>query len=127
MNNVLELLIIAIIAVVGFTIIYRLLPFRTWNPNKPTFTLFPKYVATFEKPVSEIESNLEEIRFKKISNNIFTRGKIYGDFSANLIKLTAEVDENNKQVKVFSSFFGVLFDNGDIWKVTAEIINGKNP
>ncbi len=127
MNNILELLIIAIIAVVGFTIIYRLLPFRTWNPNKPIFTLFPKYVATFEKPVSEIESNLEEIRFKKISNNIFTRGKIYGDFSANLIKLTAEVDENNKQVKVFASFFGVLFDNGDIWKVTAEIINGKNP
>lgn len=126
MNNILELLIVAVIAVAGFTIIYRLLPFRTWTPDKPIFTLFPKYVAAFEKPVSEIESNLEKIRFKKVSNDRFTRGKVYGDFSANLIKLTAKVDKKNNQVKVFASFFGVLFDTGDIWKVTSEIINGKN-
>jgi hypothetical protein len=49
---------------------------------------------------------------------------VYGDFSANSIKLTVEVDENNKKVTVHASFFGILFDTGDVWQVMSDIING---
>ena len=124
MNDILVLVIIVVIAVAGFTILYKLSPFKTWENKKPKFTLFPKYIAKFDKPVSEIESALEKIKFEKDSNRTFSRGKIYGDFSAKAIKLTVEVDEMNSQIKVYSSFFGILFGTGDIWQVTADIING---
>jgi len=124
MNHILELVVTVVVAVAGFTIVYRLLPFRTWNNKKPKFTLFPKYVAKFDKPVSEIESALEKIQFKKISNRTFSRGKVYGDFSAKAIKLSAEVDEENSQIKIYASFFGILFDTGDIWQITSDIVNG---
>ncbi len=117
-------MVTVVVAVAGFTIVYRLLPFRTWNNKKPKFILFPKYVAKFDKPVSEIESALEKIQFKKISNRTFSRGKIYGDFSAKAIKLSAEVDEKNSQIKIYASFFGILFDTGDIWQITSDIVNG---
>lgn len=124
MNDIIELVIIVVIAVTGFTVLYKLLPFRTWHNKKPAFTLFPKYVATFNKPLAEIEVNLEKLKFSKTGNTSYTRGKIYGDFSAKAIKLTVDVDEVNNQIKVSSSFFGILFDTGDIWQVTADIING---
>ena len=127
MNDILELVIIVVIAVAGFTIIYKLLPFRIWKNKKPKFTLFPKYVTKFDKPVSEIESALEKLQFKNISNRIFTRGKVYGDFSAKAVKLSAEVDEENSQIKIYASFFGILFDTGEIWQVTSDIINEQKP
>ena len=68
-------------------------------------------------------SALEKNQFKKIDNGKYSRGKVYGDFSAKAIKLSVEIDEEKKQVKVYASFFGVLFDTGDIWKVTSEIVN----
>ena len=84
--------------------------------------MLSKYVAKFDKPVSEIEYSLEKIQFKKINKRTFTRGKVYGDFSTKAMKLSAEVDDEKKQIKVYASFFGVLFDTGDIWQVTSDII-----
>jgi len=124
MNDIIELVVIVVIAVAGFTLIYKTLPFRDWNNKKPKFTLFPKYIAKFDKPIAEIESNLEKMQFNKETGNKYSRGKVYGDFSAKAIKLSVDIDENNKQLKVYSSFFGVLFDTGDIWQVTSDIING---
>ena len=123
MDDILELLIFVVIGVAGFTFIYKILPFKSWKNKKPKFTLFPKYIAQFNKPISEIEAALEKIQFKKNDNNVYTRGKIYGDFSAKAIKLSVEINEEQKQIKLYSSFFGVLFDTGDIWQVAAEIIN----
>jgi len=126
MNDIVELTIFVIIGVTGFTIVYRILPFKEWKNKKPKFTFFPKYIASFDKPVSEIESALEKIQFKKNNKNIYSRGKVYGDFSAKAIKLSVEVSEDKKQVKLYASFFGVLFDTGDVWQVMADIINGQN-
>lgn len=123
MNDILELVVIVVIAVVGFTFIYKISPFKTWRNKKPKFVLFPKYVAKFDKPVTEIESALEKIQFKKSSNRTFDRGKIYGDFSAKAIKLSVDIDEEKSQIKVHASFFGILFDTGDIWQVTSDIVN----
>lgn len=124
MNEILGLLVIVVIAVGGFTAIYKVLPFRQFSHNKPKFTLFPKYTAKFEKPVSEIESALIAQEFKKNENGNYTRGKVYGDFSAKSIKLSVVVNEQSRNIFVCSSFFGILFDTGDIWQVTSDILNG---
>ena len=124
MNDMLEMIITVVIAVAGFTLTYKLFPFKVWDNKKPKFTLFPKYIAKFNKPVADIETALERLQFKKINNRAFTRGKVYGDFSAKAIKLSAEVDEKNSEIKVYASFFGILFDTGDIWQVTSDIVNG---
>ena len=127
MNESLELLIYMVIGIACFTITYKMSPFKIWTPQKPKFTLFPKYIAQFNKPISEIESSLEKIQFKKNGNNNYTRGKVYADFSAKAIQLSVEIDEEKKQIKIYSSYFGLLFDTGDIWQVASEIINNEMP
>lgn len=124
MNEFLELLIIVTLAVIGFTVIYKIMPFKKIDSSKPKFTFFPKYTAKFEKPVSEIESALLTQEFKKGENGCYTRGKVYGDFSAKSIKLSVVVNEQSKEISVYASFFGILFDTGDIWQVTSDILNG---
>lgn len=124
MNEIIELLIVVTIAVVGFTVIYKIVPFRKLASNKPKFTLFPKYIAKFEKNVSKIESSLLAQGFKKNENGSYSRGKVYGDFSAKSIKLSVNVNEQSKEISVYASFFGILFDTGDIWQVTSDILNG---
>ncbi len=124
MNNILELILIMAIAVAGFTIIYRIMPFKKHGATRPKFTLFPKYVAPLQAPVADIERSLDSLEFTRTKNGSFARGKVYGDFSARAIKLSVEIDENNNQIKVFASFFGILFDTGDIWQVTADILQG---
>ena len=124
MNEILELVITAVIAVTAFTVIYKLVPFKPWGEEKPRFTLFPKYIASFDKSAAELEEALTKLEFKKNEKGIYTRGKVYGDFSAKSIKLSAAIDAKNNQIKVYASFFGILFDTGDIWQVTDDIVNG---
>lgn len=124
MNEILELLVIVAVAVIGFTVVYKIMPFKKFGPNKPKFTLFPKYTAIFEKPIDEIESALLAQEFMKNENGSYSRGKVYGDFSAKSIKLSVTVNEQSKEVSVYASFFGILFDTGDIWQVTSDILNG---
>jgi hypothetical protein len=123
-NEILELLILVTVAVIGFTVIYKIMPFKKIGPSKPKFTFFPKYTAKFEKPASEIESALLAQEFKKKENGSYTRGKVYGDFSAKSIKLSVVVNEQSNEISVYASFFGILFDTGDIWQVTSDILNG---
>jgi hypothetical protein len=124
MDEVLELLVIVVIAVGGFTAIYKILPFRKFGHNKPKFTLFPKYTAKFDKSIADIDSALLAQEFKKNEKGSYTRGKVYGDFSAKSIKLSVVVNEQSREIFVCSSFFGILFDTGDIWQVTSDILNG---
>ncbi len=124
MNDIIEIIIFIVIAVAGFTLIYKLMPFRTWKNKKPKFTLFPKYIVGINKPIEEIESALIKNKFEKAGERKYTRGRIYGDFSAKEIKLSVCIDDKKKQIRLSASFFGVLFDNGDIWQVGADIANG---
>jgi len=124
MNEIFELVVVVTLAVAGSTVTYKFLPYKTWCHKKPKLALFPKYTAKFDKPTTEIISTLTKMQFNKNNNNVFTRGKVYGDFTAKAIQLSVEVDEENSQVKVYASFFGILFDTGDLWQVTSDIING---
>ena len=124
MNDILELLVVVIVGVTTVTAIYKLLPFRKWDNKKPKFVLFPKYLAKSYKTEQEIQAVLEAIEFKRNDSGTYSRGKVYGDFSAKTIKLTVELDKGKNQIKVYASFFGVLFDTGDLWQVTSDIVNG---
>lgn len=123
MNEIIETAVIVVIAVAGFTFLYKVFPFRNWGNKKPKFSLFPKYIAKFNKPVTEIEAALEKIEFVKVDEGRYTREKVYGDFSAKAIKLAVDIDKENNNIKVYASFFGILFDTGDIWQVTSDIVN----
>jgi len=123
MDEIVKLAIVVITAVTVFTVIYKIFPFKTFTVNKPSFALFPKYIATYNKPVSEIEKNLENLKFNQVDANTYSRGKIYGDFSAKAIKITVKINNEISQIKVYASFFGVAFDTGDIWQLTSDIVN----
>ena len=123
MNEWIELIVIAVIAVCVFTAIYKIVPFKVWKENKPRFVFFPKYIAKFEPAVDAIESSLLELGFSKSAEDKFSRGKVYGDFSAKAIKLSVIIDKPSNKIKVYASFFGILFDTGDIWQVTSDIIS----
>lgn len=125
MNEIIELLITALLAVIIFTALYKILPFKKHEGIKPKLTFFPKYILSFNNTIDEIESSLTTLGFNKNIKGVFTRGKIYCDFSAKAIKLSVEVNEQTKEIKVYASFFGILFDTGDVWQVTADIVGKK--
>ena len=79
-------------------------------------------MAEFETSPEAIESTLLVLGFSKSAEGKFSRGKVYGDFSAKSIKLAVVVDTSRNLIKVYASFFGVLFDTGDIWQVTSDIV-----
>jgi hypothetical protein len=104
MNEWVELFVIALVAVCVFTATYKVVPFKVWKGNKPTFVFFPKYIAKFESSLEAIESTLLDLGFSKATDGKFSRGKVYGDFSAKSIKLTVIVDKPSNQIKVFAHF-----------------------
>lgn len=124
MSEIQELVILVVVCVAGFTALYKILPFKVYGASKPKLSLFPKYIATFSKPTEQIERALQDLGFEKVKSGAYSRGKVYGDFSAKTIKLSVQIYEKEKQIKVFASFFGILFDTGDIWQVTTDILNG---
>lgn len=123
MNDILELLIKVILVIAGFSVIYQLIPFKHHGDTKPKLAIFPKYVAFFETAIEEIEHSLAKLEFIMNEEGHYTRGKVYGDFAAKNIKLYVEVDEHAKKIKVYSPFIGILFDTGELWQVTADILN----
>lgn len=124
MNHLVVLVITAAAAVLGVSLIYKILPFKAWQKRKPKFTLFPKYVASFDRPLAEIKSALGRLQFNKTGALRFSRGKIAGDFSARHIRLAVAIDAEKKQVRIYAPVFGILFDTGDIWQLTSDIIHG---
>tara|TARA_R110000744_G_C19339674_1_gene559332 strand:- start:1350 stop:1733 length:384 start_codon:yes stop_codon:yes gene_type:complete len=127
MNDTMDTLLTIVIAVIAFTALYKVLPFKVHKSEKPKLSFFPKYIAKFNKPINDIESSLSALEFKKNESGIYTRGKVYGDFSAKAIKLAVELDDQSKEIKVYASFFGIFFDTGDIWQLTSDIIGEQQP
>ena len=53
-----------LLAIVGLTLIYRIVPYKKWTATKPKFVFLPKYEADFFCPVERIISNLEQQNFQ---------------------------------------------------------------
>ena len=123
MDEFINLIIVVVTGVIAFTVTYKILPFKLFTDKKPSIALFPKYIVTYNTSISDIEKNLDNLQFKKVDVNTFSRGKIYGDFSAKAIKITVKINREISQIKVYASFFGIAFDTGDIWQLTSDIVN----
>jgi hypothetical protein len=126
MNDILELFVKIILLIAGFSFIYQLVPFKHYKNVKPKLAFFPKYIAFFENTIEEIELSLANLKFSLNEEGLYTRGKIYGNFAAKEMKLLVEVNEETKQLKVYSAFFGIFVDKGDLWQVTSDILNNKS-
>ena len=115
-----------LLAIVGLTVIYRIVPYKKWTATKPKFVFLPKYEADFFCPVERIISNLEQQNFQPKGGgiDIYTRGKIWGWSPGRPAKLDVCINQKDRSIKIYAPFIGPLFDTGDTWKITDAIING---
>ncbi len=117
-------IILLLSAVITFTLIYKVYPFKQWKTDKPKFVIFPKYIAKYLIETESVIINIKAMGFelKDENSNIFVRGKAYGDFSVKWMKLEVQLNKEKEEIKVFSPFFGIVFDNGDLWEITSKAI-----
>jgi hypothetical protein len=100
---------------------------KTLPAAKPNFVLFPKYLAKYQRTDDEIEKTLAELAFKQNPlTGLYTRGKVRNGIFSKSIKLTISFDREKKEVAVYSSFACILYDDGEIWQLTTDIVNGLN-
>ena len=120
-------IIYILLALVGMTVIYRIVPYKKWTDTKPTLVLLPKYQADFSCPVDHIISNLKQQNFqpKGGSVDIYTRGSIWGQ-RGSTAKLDVHINRDTKSIQIYASFMLILFDTGDTWKITNAILNGTD-
>ncbi len=122
MDFIVELIAYVILAVVGVSVVYHMLPFKLWQGTKPSFVFFPKYQVPLPNSMGTVKSTLEVLHFEQVNRSRFSRGKVFGDFSSRYTKLVVELDEENKEMRISSAVFGVLFDTGDIWQLAQDIV-----
>ena len=104
--------------------LYKRAPFRNHKPPKPTFVWFPKYETTFQSAPEAIRESLCSLGFEshESDHNAFTRGKWYGDFSLRLTRLKAEIDPEQRAIRLSAPRM-ILFDTGDMWQLTQDIVS----
>jgi hypothetical protein len=103
-------------------------PYKTWGGKKPRLVWFPKYKVKFDLPLSDLISSLKKIGFVKSEGSelTFSRGKIYGDFSAKHVLLQVDISEDKNTFFLYAKTV-VFFDTGDLWRVCNEVVSGDNP
>jgi hypothetical protein len=127
-----NLIIIVVVAVVAFTLSYKLVPHRQLSGKKPTLALFPKYRTEvnwvgLDLTLTEIETKLAEFGFKKskVENEVtfFQRGHLLGDFSVKLMKVKCGVSapRKGKSIVTLEAGWMAAFDTGDFWTFLTEL------
>ena len=129
MEEIIDLVFWIVGAVVTLTVIYHVAPFRAWKNKRPKLAFFPKYLANYAGDINDVIANIKEMGFESDENwpNIFSRGKLYGDFSAKSMKLRIEIIEPENSLKVYAPFTGVFFDTSDLWSITSNAIRVIKP
>lgn len=125
MINIIEKILYAVFAVIFLSVLYHIIPFKKWNKNnKPKFVIFPKYAFQYSANFELLENKLLMLNFEKsiTKQNLWYRGKIYGDFSANKVKVHLLINRENNMVKLYAPYICILFDTGDLWKLVKELI-----
>jgi len=123
------LFIVVLVSCVGLlTVIYNRQPFKPLSAERPSFEFFPKYIANYEREFEEVELSIRQLGFRPNGKpNQYSRGTVRTGLTTKSIKLTIELDREKKQISIFSTFFGILFDNGDVWQLTNDAIVGLEP
>ncbi|RVU86637.1 hypothetical protein EOL70_04100 [Leucothrix sargassi] len=119
---------VLIASVALLTYVYRRQPLKPLTLDKPGFVFFPKYKANYEREDSEIELTIGQLGFRRNElTGLYHRGTLRTGLTTKSIKLTIDLDRENKSFSIYSTFFGILFDNGDVWQLTHDIVHGLEP
>ena len=122
----LTLFIIALVACVSLiTTLYRRRPLLPLPAVKPRFVLFPKYIGSYQRDDADVEQTIKQLGFQRNdSTGLYNRDKVRNGLRTKSIKLTISMDRENKQVSVYSTYFGILYDDGEIWQLTHDVLYG---
>ena len=129
----LNLIIIVVVALVGITAAYKLIPHRRVGDRKPLLALLPKYKKSISLNISEeqLESKLATYGFKKSGSKVgfsyFERGSLLGDFSFSVklmkVKLGVKEPHDGLSEVTLQASWVVAFDTGDFWTLITELAN----
>lgn len=107
------------------TILYRRQPLKPLTLVKPSFVFFPKYSASYQRSDEEVEQSIMQLGFRPSgAKDQYARGTLRTGLTTKSVKLTISLDREKKEIQIYSSFFGILYDNGDIWQVTHHAVHG---
>ena len=122
----LTLFIIALVACVSLiTTLYRRRPLLPLPSVKPRFVLFPKYIGDYQRDDADVERTIKQMGFQRNdSTGLYNRDKVRNGLRTKSIKLTISMDRENKQVSVYSTYFGIIYDDGEIWQLTHDVLYG---
>ena len=127
MSEILSIIMVFAVSLGLLTFIYQRQPLKALPLIKPKFYLFPKFLAKYQRPDDEVENTLAELAFHQNPlTGLYTRGKVRNGLFSKSIKLTISVDRERQEVAVYSSFACILYDDGEIWQLTHDIVNGLN-
>ena len=131
-----DLIFVAVVELIAFILLYKILPHRNIGDTKPSFSFFPKFKTKVKLPETLLESEnvekaLEELLseygfVKKSQKNFVTkysRGHILGDFSIKLLNVNLLVTKPKSGVVEFAIEAGwvAAFDTGDFWQFLTEL------
>lgn len=118
-------ILILVSCVVLLTFLYRRQPLKPLTLAKPGFVLFPKYSASYQRTDEEVALSIMQLGFRPSGKkDLYARGTLRTGLTTKSIKLTIFLDRENKEIQVYSTFFGILYDNGDVWQVTHNAVHG---
>ena len=122
----LTLFIIALVACVSLiTTLYRRRPLLPLPLVKPRFVLFPKYIGSYQRDDADVEQTIKQLGFQRNdSTGLYNRDKVRNGLRTKSNKLTISMDRESKQVSVYSTYFGILYDDGEIWQLTHDVLYG---
>lgn len=119
------LIVVLVSSVALLTVLYKRQPLKPLTQVKPSFVFFPKYLAGYQRNDADVELTIGQLGFiRNELTGLYYRGTVRSGLNTKSIKLTISMDREKKEIAVYSSFFGVLFDNGDIWQLTHDVVNG---
>ena len=127
-----QVVIFTLEAVIGITVLYKMLPHRSLGGRKPFIAIMPKYKTLVTLPdellaIEKLSEKLGEYGFSLKSeadgNSKFTRGHILGDISIKLAKVNLNVIKpvGNQSEFTVEAGWVVGFDTGDFWKFLTEL------
>ncbi|MEQ8326924.1 MAG: hypothetical protein RH951_07180 [Parvibaculum sp.] len=113
-----------VVVTAAITIYYRRRSFKSRGLVRPKLDFFPKYEVEFVCSSDAIRQSLVSLKFDPSGEDPdrFSRGRIYGDFSAKAIKWHVQIDPDRSALKVCAQWV-ILFDTGDTWQLIEDILS----
>lgn len=122
--GVIQTLVFVASVVATLSLLYCMIPARRLARHKPFIAFFPKYAFEIDD-LEAFSARLLEQGFVKGQNAHYYRGSYFGDFLPHWAKLRVRLDPENRKADLASPFTAILFDTGDLWKISQALLEDK--